>query len=129
MSDLAPDITPLSEPYWKALEEGRLTYQRCNACGHSWLPARAECPSCLRADWVWQTATGRAKLVSWVVFHHAYHGTFKDRVPYNVAIVELEEGPRLVSNVLGGGPLRIDMPLTLHIERAEGIAVPRFAVA
>jgi uncharacterized OB-fold protein len=129
MSDLAPDITPLNEPYWKALEDGQLKYQHCRACGHAWLPARAECPSCLRADWAWQNACGQAKLVSWVVFHHAYHPSFKARIPYIVAIVELAEGPRLVSGIVGDGPLRIDMPMMLLIERTEGIAVPKFAPA
>ncbi len=126
MSDLAPEITKLSEPYWAALADGRLVFQRCRACGHAWLPARAECPGCLRAEWDWQPACGRARLVSWVVFHHAYHASFKGLVPYNVAIVELEEGPRLVSNIVGGAVLRIEMPLLLRIEQAEGMAVPRF---
>jgi len=128
MSDFpAPEITPLNEPYWAGLAAGRLQFQRCNACGHAWLPPRGECPECLREDWVWRTASGRAKLVSWVVFHLAYHPAFKDRVPYNVAVVELEEGPRLVSNVVGGGELAIDRPLSLVIEQEAGISLPRFA--
>jgi hypothetical protein len=68
--------------------------------------------------------------VSWVVYHHAYHDYFASRLPYNVAVVELEEGPRLISNVVGAtGRLRIDMPLKLVIEREAGIALARFAPA
>jgi uncharacterized OB-fold protein len=121
-----PERTTLTEPYWKALEEGRLQFQKCNQCGHAWLPPRAECPECLREDWAWQSASGRAKLVSWVVFHLAYHDYFKDRVPYNVAVVELEEGPRMISNIVGGRELRIDQPLKLLIEKENGVAIARF---
>jgi uncharacterized OB-fold protein len=130
MSDFpVPEITPLNEPYWQALAEGQLKFQRCNHCGHAWLPPRGECPECLRADWTWQIASGRAKLVSWVVYHIAYHPAFKDRVPYNVAVVELEEGPRLISNIIGDGALAIDRALALVIEQEAGVALPRFACA
>ncbi len=123
-----PERTALTEPYWKRLEEGLLHYQRCNRCRHAWLPPRAECPECLAEDWAWHAASGRAKLVSWVVFHLAYHDYFKDRVPYNVAIVELEEGPRLISNITGGAELKIDQPLRLVIEVENGVSIPRFKV-
>jgi len=120
----------LNAPYWDALLEGRHTFQRCGACGNAWLPPRNECPRCLRADsWSWETASGRARLISWVVFHTAFHPAFKGRVPYTVAIVELAEGPRLISNVVGiddPEALRIDQPLELAIESEDGVAVPRY---
>lgn len=127
-----PEITPLSEPYWSGLAEGRLSYQRCSQCGHAWLPARAECPSCLRPEPEWHEAGGGARLVSWVIFHVAFHPAFRDRLPYNVAIVELDEGPRLNSNIIDldadGGP-RIDRRLSLVIEEDQGLALPRFRYA
>jgi len=130
MSDFpVPEITPLNEPYWQGLARGELRFQRCHHCGHAWLPAREECPQCLRADWAWQAASGRAKLVSWVKFHIAYHPAFKDRVPYNVAVVELEEGPRLVSNLVGGGEPAIERALRLVIEKEGEVSVARFAFA
>ena len=129
MSDFpTPEITPLNEPYWSGLTEGQLKFQHCNHCGFAWLPPRGECPECLRTDWAWQTASGRAKLVSWVIYHIAYHPAFKDRVPYNVAVVELEEGPRLISNIIGDG-LAIDRSLSLVIEQEAGVSLPRFACA
>ena len=130
MSDFpAPERTLLNGPYWEALEAGRLVHQRCHACGHAWLPARAECPECLRADWGWTEASGRARLISWVVYHVAFHDWFKPRLPYNVAVVELEEGPRLLTNIVGGAALRIEMPLQLVIEREAGVALARFRPA
>jgi len=127
-----PERTELSAPYWDSLRQGRLSFQTCRACGHAWLPARTECPHCLAADSHWVAASGRAKVVSWTVFHIAYHKAFENRLPYNVAIVELEEGPRLISNVVGlaePGALRIDMPLKLRIEQEGDFAVPRFEPA
>lgn len=125
----APQPTDVAAPYWKALDERRLVYQRCNACAHAWLPPRTECPRCLARDPRWDSASGEARLVSWVVYHHAYHPYFATRLPYNVAVVGLIEGPRLISNVLGGDArLRIDMPLQLVIQREAGVALPRFKI-
>ena len=132
-ADAAPFPLPqpdaVSAPYWQALSQGRLTFQRCARCRGAWLPPRPECPHCLTADWAWEQAAGRAKLVSWVVYHAAYHPAFADRLPYNVAVVELEEGPRLISNIVGiedAEALRIDQRLTLAIEQEHGVAVARF---
>ena len=126
----APQVNELTAPYWKALEEGRLSFQRCPACAHAWLPARSECPRCLAREPRWETASGRARLVSWVVYHHAYHDYYATRLPYNVAVVELDEGPRLVSNIVDArSDLRIDMPLDIVIQREAGTALARFRPA
>lgn len=121
-----PEVTELSKPYWDALDSGYLAYQRCS-CGHKWLPARRECPSCLKTGAEWVSASGRGRIVSWVVYRTAYHDAFKTRLPYVVAIVELEEGPRLISNYIGPREnLRIDLPVELVIERERGFALARF---
>jgi hypothetical protein len=85
----------------------------------------------LRDDWRWEDAGGDARLISWVVYHTAFHPAFKDRLPYTVAVVELTEGPRLISNIVGADPesLRIDQPLRLAIEREGNVAVPRYRPA
>jgi uncharacterized OB-fold protein len=123
-----PDITPLNKPWWDALSKGKLTFQGCS-CGQKWLPPRAECPSCLRGDWQWETASGRATLLSWTVFHVAYHEAFANRLPYNVAVVELDEGPRMITNVTDcpdGSGLRIGMKLALALQDEGGTAIARF---
>ena len=126
---IEPDIDAISAPYWAALAEGRLTFQACG-CGHRWLPARERCPACLGTGWTRETAAGGARLVSWVVYHVAYHPAFADRLPYNVAVVELDEGPRLISNVLAEpGALRGDARLRLTIDTAERVPLPRFGLA
>jgi uncharacterized OB-fold protein len=124
-----PTKDAVSAPYWDALAAGRHTFQRCTACGHAWLPPRHECPVCLRAEWTWEAASGEARLISWVVFHTAFHPAFKSRLPYTVAVVELAEGPRLISNIVDCGDpeaLRIEQPLALVIEDESGVAIPRY---
>ena len=124
-----PEITTANKPYWDALHMGQLMYQCCPSCGACWLPARTLCPTCLKSGVVWRPAEWSGKLVSWVVFHVAYHEAFKDKVPYNVALVELKEGPRLISSVLASSQeLYGDAPLRLKIETEDGIALPRFCI-
>jgi len=131
MSFPLPEPTPLSQPYWDALRQGRLTFQRCRHCSHAWLPPRAECPQCLEAEWDWTTASGKGRVISWVVYHHAYHEAFRDRLPYNVTLVELDEGPRLITNIVNpdhGGGIKAERPVQLHIEDEHGVALAKFAL-
>ncbi len=122
-----PQVTDLTKPYWSALDKGHLAFQRCT-CGNAWLPARHECPSCLGSDVRWEMASGRGHVVSWVVYHSAYHDAFKDRLPYVVAIVELDEGPRMITTFVGPREaLRRDLPVSLVIEREQNFALARFA--
>ncbi|HSV81720.1 MAG TPA: OB-fold domain-containing protein [Ramlibacter sp.] len=126
-----PDLSELGRPFWDALQQGQLSFQRCTACGHAWLPARSECPQCLAATWQREAAKGDATLVSWVVYRHAYQPAFAQRLPYTVAVVQLAEGPRMITNIVGAEPaqLRIDQPLRLQIEPDGELAVPRFKPA
>lgn len=129
---LRPPADPLLDPFWRAVGEGRLTFQKCRGCGKSWLPPRSECPQCLQADWSWEKASGEARLISWVVYHRAFHPAFAERLPYTVAVVELAEGPRMASNIVGveePEKLKVDQPLKLVIEQDFFMAVPHFTPA
>ncbi|MBV8612366.1 MAG: OB-fold domain-containing protein [Acetobacteraceae bacterium] len=122
------EVTELNRPFWEGLEQGVLRFQRCRRCQHAWLPPRRECPNCLAADSCWEAASGRGRVVSWVVYHVAYHDAFRDRLPYNVAVIELDEGPRLITNVTClPEALAIDLPVRLAVQRDFGLALPRFA--
>jgi len=124
-----PTVTPLTEPYWQGLAEGELRHQVCATCGNTWLPGREECPRCLSEDVSWSPSSGRGRIISWVVYHHASHPAFADRVPYNVAVVELDEGARLITNILGDPEgLAIDRPVQLRIEEEQGVSIPRFVL-
>ena len=126
LADPAPEIDGINEPYWSGLKQGRLRYQAC-ACGHSWLPPRALCPHCLGSDWAWRDSAGRGEIISWVVYHVCYHPAFKDRLPYNVAIVELEEGPRLITNIRDANDrLSVGAPVCLAIDVSREIPLAQF---
>lgn len=121
-----PEPTELSRPYWDALRDGHLMFQRCD-CGHAWLPARKHCPGCLKPGPRWERASGKGILLSWVVYHTAYHPAFADRLPYNVALVQLDEGPRLLTNIVGGDEALIaDAPVELKVEWEGDTALARF---
>lgn len=123
----APEITPLTEPYWDGLADGVLRHQRCRACANAWLPPRQECPGCLGDDWDWEVAQGTGHVVSWVVYHHAFHEALVDRLPYNVALVELDEGPRLISNITDGThEMSVGRRVELVVEKEGGVSVARF---
>ena len=124
-----PDIDETSRPYWSALREGLLVFQRCS-CGHAWLPARKHCPSCLSPEPRWECASGRGKLLSWVVYHQAYHPAFESRLPYNVALVQLDEGPRLLTNVTDpNAALAADAAVELRVEWEGDLALARFSLS
>lgn len=128
LTSLAPEIDSINKPYWDGLEQGKLLYQSC-ACGHRWLPARALCPNCLTSSWGWKQAHGRGKIISWVVYHTAHHDSLKDKLPYNVALVELEEGPRLLTNILpGDAALKVEGTVRLDIDPAAAVKLPLFRI-
>lgn len=122
-----PEVNELNRPHWDGLQQGRLMFQRCGGCGHAWLPARAHCPRCLAPEPRWEAAGGLARLLSWVVYHAAYHPAFESRLPYNVSLVELQEGPRMLTNVLAPHEqLRAEAELQLQIEHEGELALARF---
>jgi uncharacterized OB-fold protein len=124
-----PEPTALSRPYWDALREGRLVFQHCS-CGHAFLPARSHCPACLQPEPPWEVASGHGRLVSWVVYHVSYHPAFDKRLPYNVALVELAEGPRLLTNIVDPNEaLMADAPVELKVEWEGETALARFRLA
>ncbi|HXH21006.1 MAG TPA: Zn-ribbon domain-containing OB-fold protein [Dehalococcoidia bacterium] len=96
-----PQLTDDNGPYLEGLRERELRLQRCGACGRYRYPPARFCPHCLSEEASWEVASGRGTLYSFIVVHQLYHPGFRDDIPYNVAIVELDEGPRITSNVVG----------------------------
>jgi uncharacterized OB-fold protein len=126
-----PVRTPLSEPFWAGLEVGELRLQVCDSCG-TWRypPTSPTCAACLSGEVRWEQASGRGRLWSWTVIHHSYSDAFE--VPYVVALVELEEGPVMVSTIIGteSDDLRCDLPLQLEVvTTTAGQGIPLFRIA
>ena len=124
-----PIASPESAPFWQAAKEHRLLIPRCNACKKFWFPPSQLCPHCLSADTGWEAVSGRGRIYSFVVFHRVYHPAFAGEVPYVVAIVELEEGPRMLTNIVGMpvDQVRCNMPVTVVFDDVSSeLSVPKF---
>lgn len=120
---------PMTAEYFEHCSAGKLCFQRCVGCSTWRHVPRIQCAQCGSPDWEWAQSSGRGKLFSWTVCHQAMHPGFADEVPYTVAVVELEEGVRMVTG-LRGVPvesLTLDLPLRVTFEDAgEGVSLPYF---
>lgn len=110
--------TALSAPYWQGLREGRLLLQACGVCGALRHYPRLLCTACFSDVVTWRAASGRARIHSWAVAHHAFHAGFRDELPYTLLTVELEEGPRALGRWYGATP-RIGMAVRARFETRE----------
>jgi uncharacterized OB-fold protein len=118
-----------SKPYWQGLRERRLMIPQCEDCRRFWFPPSLLCQHCSSPNWSWREASGRGRVYSYVVYHRVYHPGFADEVPYAVAVVALDEGPRMISNVVGVAPDQIvcDMPVEItYIDITEDRTIPKF---
>jgi uncharacterized OB-fold protein len=104
-----------TQPFWDGAREGRLVIRRCNACGEASFYPRPFCPKCWSEDVSWIDASGRATLYTWSVVHVNDLPPFPERVPYVAAIVTLEEGPRMMTNVVGVGFDDLDAEMALQV--------------
>lgn len=128
----APDAD--SQAYWDGLTEGRLLLQHCNTCGHVQVYQQAICRKCTGTDLVHRSASGRGTVHSFSVVHRAPGPAFKQETPYAVLLVELAEGPRMISSLIGGcDPMGVtfDMPVQLVCDLVDdgSIVLPRFRPA
>jgi uncharacterized OB-fold protein len=118
-----------TEPFWQGCARGELLLQKCSPCGHYRHPPSPICPACLSPHYRWTASSGRGTVYSFVVVHRALHPAWEKELPYVVAIIELAEGPHLMSNVVETpvDQVKIGMNVEVFFERAsEEIAVPKF---
>ena len=110
-----------SAPFWEAAFKGELSMQRCGDCGHVRFPPALLCAGCLSEKAEWVKLSGRGTVYSWIVVHQSQHPAFNADVPYNVAIIELEEGPRLHTNIIGctNDQIHIGMPVEVAFQKVN----------
>jgi hypothetical protein len=125
-----PVPTPETRPFWDATRRHELTLPRCRACGTLHYYPRASCPHCLSGDLAWERVSGRGRLHTFTIVHRGQRG-FPLGEPYVIAIVELDCGPRMMSNLVGvtmdPAQVRIGMPVEVVFEDvSDTIALPRF---
>lgn len=127
-----PEPTPETQPFWDGCARGELVIQRCRDCGKPYFYPRPVCPSCGSTDVEWFRASGRATLYSYVLNHRPGRG-FEAEAPYAIAVVELAEGPRMMTNIVGvpntPEDLVLDMELQVTFEQRGDVAIPLFAPA
>jgi len=119
----------ISAPFFKGAREGKLMLQHCSGCERWSFPVRERCPHCFAARLEWRQASGRGTLYTFTVMHQVMNPGFASAVPYNVAQVDLEEGVRIVSNVVGirNDALRVGMKLEAVFEDVgESVSLPKF---
>ena len=124
-----PGLTPALAPFFEAARRGVLVVQKCDSCGRFRFPPRGLCPDCLSTAASWTPVSGRGEVFSFNVMHQVYHPGFAAEVPYAVAVVQLEEGARMVSNVVSVKPheIRCGMPVEVVFEKlSDEITLPRF---
>jgi uncharacterized OB-fold protein len=124
-----PEITEGNRPFWEGLRERILRMQRCSNCGHLRYPISEWCPRCLEESCEWAALTGRGEVASTIVFHQVYDKAFAGDVPYNVSLIQLDEGPRIFSNVVDVPPSDVAVGDRVEIvfdDVTDGVTLPRF---
>ncbi|SDL13067.1 Zn-ribbon domain-containing OB-fold protein [Streptomyces indicus] len=126
-----PEPDAFTEPYWAAAAEGRLLLRTCGDCGRTHHYPREFCPHCWSENVAWTEASGRATLYTWSVVHRNDLPPFGTRTPYTAAVVDLAEGPRMMTEVVecAEADLAVGMELQVTFREAEGFRVAVFRPA
>jgi uncharacterized protein len=122
--------SPLTTPFWDACRRGELLFQRCGQCGAATFPPTGFCRECLNAELRWERGAGRGTLYSWTVVHRPVTPAFT--TPYAPAIVTLDEGYQMVTNIVNAKPadlcLGLPVRVTFH-DVSGGLVLPYFEPA
>ena len=123
-----PKPTPETQHFWDGTQAGELRLQRCDACAHVYFPPRPFCPSCASRKVSIFKASGKGKLYSYVINHRPRPDMGKE--PHSIAVVQLAEGPRMMTNIVGcpqtPEALQLDMPVEVVFQSFGDIALPLF---
>ena len=122
-----PRIGPDSAPFWDGCRRHELLLPFCQDCDKPHLPPGPVCPHCFSGRLEWREASGRGHISTWVVVHQPWFPSFAAEIPYNVAQVELEEGPRLTANVIGTNQLMVGQAVEVVFDDIDAeLTMPRF---
>ena len=127
-----PRVDTLTKPFWELAKDHKLAVQVCTECGDRHFPPSPVCPACLSKEQDWEVVSGRGTLVSWVQFHRAYWPGFTPDLPYDVCLVALDEGPMMISNLVGAtdGDAAVGARVEVTFEKVtDGFTLPKFTLA
>lgn len=125
----APIANADSQPYWAAARERRLVIRKCKACGELHFMPRHLCPVCWSDQLEWVDAKGTGSVHSFTVIRRASDPAFAPLVPYAVALIDLDEGPRMMANIVGTDALAVKIGDRVQVtfeDRGDGAMVPQF---
>ena len=131
---LPSPMTPEAKPYWDGLREHKLMLPRCSDCQHVFFYPRVLCPRCHARNIGWIQASGRGKLHAFEIAHQAFNRAWKVKPPWVLAMIELEEGPRMMSNLVNVPPdpahVKCDMPVEVtYLDVTPEVTLPLFQPA
>ena len=121
-----------TQPWWDAAKEGRLLIKRCDDCGQPHFYPRPFCPHCWSTAVAWEEASGRATLYTFSIVRRNDLPPFNDRVPYVAAVVDLEEGVRMMTNVVGCELEDVEIGMALEVQFqpiSDDVTIPVFRPA
>jgi uncharacterized OB-fold protein len=124
-----PSRPEYEDPYWEGARKRELRLQRCARCDLLRYPFSPVCTECLCEEATWIKASGRGTLCSWTIYHQSFQPYFADKVPYVVGLVDLEEGPRLTTNIVETpfDALEIGLPVEVVFETVDDeVTLPQF---
>ncbi|MBI3743788.1 MAG: OB-fold domain-containing protein [Chloroflexi bacterium] len=123
-----PYTDPDTQPFWDACKRGEYLVQRNRATGEYRWPPGPVVDAHGAPSWEWVKSSGKGKVYSFCVIHHPSHPHWRDKVPYNVVLVELDEGVRVVGNLVGmnNDDIRVGTPVQVAFEQIEDVALPMF---
>jgi len=126
-----PEVTPVNQPFWDGTAVGELRIRTCKTCGARFRFVSEWCPSCWSTDLGWQVVSGRGKVAAMTVVQMAPYPSVAERVPYVLALIELAEGPTMMSNVVDCDPgaVAVGMPVQVTFEPRGGLQLPQFRPA
>lgn len=127
-----PGVDEDNKPFWDFCKHHELRMQKCSRCEKFFYPPGTICPHCQNLESEWVKLSGKGKVYSFVIVRRASHPAFAKDVPYVVALIETDEGPRLTSNVIGCPPedVQIGMPVeVVFSDISEEFSLPKFKPA
>ncbi len=124
-----PIPNPVTRPYWEACQRHELLLQKCSQCGEHQFYPRIVCGSCASSELRWVQASGLGTVVSWTVVRHPVAAAYADDIPYVIALIQLDEGPTMMSQIVDCDPDSLSSSLQVEVcfeEWTEEITMPNF---
>lgn len=126
-----PETTLLTAPYWDRIQEKKLCVQICQSCEEYIFYPKAWCPHCMGMELGWAELSGNGEVFAFSIVHQAPIESYRGEEPYILAIIQLEEGPQMMANIIECDPKQVEIGMKVKVvfENRDGFYVPQFKIA